>query len=254
MNIFSEVKEQLTTRQVAESYGLRILKNGVARCPFHDDRHPSMKVDKNYHCFACGVGGDVIDYTARMYGLSQYDAAKKLIEDFGLHVQTEAMSREERQRLRREKEERMRIIQIKKKFYRWCEETIELLKDALVQIEDSGQVLYGKPPDVMFSEDYAMMLHAEPIINYWLDILCMGKEQEKKELFMKGRKEVEHVVDCQHFFRQIFLGYFSDIVQAFDTLRKNVCGDDYTSLHNPIVLSSVLPAYGMFHSIQILFL
>ena len=62
------------------------------------------------------------------------------------------------------------------------------------------------------------------------------------------------MVDCQHFFRQIFLGYFSDIVQAFDTLRKNVCGDDYTSLHNPIVLSSVLPAYGMFHSIQILFL
>ena len=66
MNIFSEVKEQLTTRQVAESYGLRIRKNGVACCPFHDDRHPSMKVDKNYHCFACGVGGDVIDYTARM--------------------------------------------------------------------------------------------------------------------------------------------------------------------------------------------
>ena len=61
-------------------------------------------------------------------------------------------------------------------------------------------------------------------------------------------------LDCQHFFRQIFLGYFSDIVQAFDTLRTNVCGDDYTSLHNPIVLSSVLPAYGMFHSIQILFL
>lgn len=67
---------------------------------------------------------------------------------------------------------------------------------------------------------------------------------------LSGDKEV----DCQHFFRQIFLGYFSDIVQAFDTLRKNVCGDDYTSLHNPIVLSSVLPAYGMFHSIQILFL
>lgn len=67
-------------------------------------------------------------------------------------------------------------------------------------------------------------------------------------------KDGDVILDCQHFFRQIFLGYFSDIVQAFDTLRKNVCGDDYTSLHNPIVLSSVLPAYGMFHSIQILFL
>lgn len=71
---------------------------------------------------------------------------------------------------------------------------------------------------------------------------------------MYGLSYCKYGMDCQHFFRQIFLGYFSDIVQAFDTLRKNVCGDDYTSLHNPIVLSSVLPAYGMFHSIQILFL
>lgn len=75
---------------------------------------------------------------------------------------------------------------------------------------------------------------------------------ENKESLSSNKAAI--YVDCQHFFRQIFLGYFSDIVQAFDTLRKNVCGDDYTSLHNPIVLSSVLPAYGMFHSIQILFL
>ena len=45
-------------------------------------------------------------------------------------------------------------------------------------------------------------------------------------------------MDCQHFFRQIFLGYFPDIVQAFDTLGRNVYGDDYTSLHNPETLSS----------------
>lgn len=80
---------------------------------------------------------------------------------------------------------------------------------------------------------------------------------DKKRATNKGnlpKYYVEGSLDCQHFFRQIFLGYFSDIVQAFDTLRTNVCGDDYTSLHNPIVLSSVLPAYGMFHSIQILFL
>ena len=81
-------------------------------------------------------------------------------------------------------------------------------------------------------------------------IVSMTEELTSMQDQIKKMQEV----DCQHFFRQIFLGYFSDIVQAFDTLRKNVCGDDYTSLHNPIVLSSVLPAYGMFHSIQILFL
>ena len=48
----------------------------MACCPFHKDRHPSMKADKIYHCFACGVGGDAIDFTARLFGLSQYEAAK----------------------------------------------------------------------------------------------------------------------------------------------------------------------------------
>ena len=81
-----------------------------------------------------------------------------------------------------------------------------------------------------------------------------GNEKRKGRTSVREKLKRFRDVDCQHFFRQIFLGYFSDIVQAFDTLRKNVCGDDYTSLHNPIVLSSVLPAYGMFHSIQILFL
>ena len=43
LDIFSEVKAHLTARQVAESYGLHVRRNGTACCPFHDDRHPSMK-------------------------------------------------------------------------------------------------------------------------------------------------------------------------------------------------------------------
>lgn len=97
------------------------------------------------------------------------------------------------------------------------------------------------------------------LINYCLRIVFNHYEKpfdlDHKKIFFDKYSDLSiDKLDCQHFFRQIFLGYFSDIVQAFDTLRKNVCGDDYTSLHNPIVLSSVLPAYGMFHSIQILFL
>ena len=45
-----------------------------------------MKIDINYHCFACGAGGDVIDYVSRMFGLSQYGAARKLIDDFCLPI------------------------------------------------------------------------------------------------------------------------------------------------------------------------
>ena len=50
----------------------------MACCPFHDDKHPSMKVDRRFHCFACQADGDVIDFTSRLFGLSSKEAALKL--------------------------------------------------------------------------------------------------------------------------------------------------------------------------------
>ena len=60
MTLFEQVKECVTARQAAEHYGIKVKRNGMACCPFHKDRHPSMKADKMYHCFACGVGGDAM--------------------------------------------------------------------------------------------------------------------------------------------------------------------------------------------------
>lgn len=196
MNIFSEVKEHLTARQAAEYYGLQVKRNGLACCPFHDDKHPSMKIDKNYHCFACGVGGDAIDYVSRMFGLSQYDAALKLIGDFTLPVDAKGSAElrvQEKERIRREKTERERITRIQERFEKWCSQTIDMLRNCILEIDDVNRFLIGKPPDITFSEDYAQMLHAEPLINYWLDILCMGDVSEKQELFLKDRKKVEEI-------------------------------------------------------------
>ena len=196
LNIFSEVKEHLTARQAAEYYGLKVKRNGTACCPFHDDKHPSMKIDKNYHCFACGVGGDAVDYVSRMFGLSQYDAALKLIEDFVLPINTKGnkdLSVQEKERIRREKAERERIVHIKKRFEKWCSQTIDILRKCILEIDNVNHFLIGKPPDIIFSEDYAQMLHAEPLINYWLDILCMGDISERQELFLMDRKKVEEI-------------------------------------------------------------
>ena len=76
MNIFQEVKERVTARQVAERYGLKVRRNGMACCPFHNDKHPSMKIDQNYYCFACGAKGDAVNYVAVLFGLSQLEAVK----------------------------------------------------------------------------------------------------------------------------------------------------------------------------------
>ena len=84
MNVFEAVKENVTARQAAEMYGIRVNRNGMACCPFHDDRNPSLKVDKRFHCFGCQADGDVIDFVARLYGLPGLEAAKKLAADFGI--------------------------------------------------------------------------------------------------------------------------------------------------------------------------
>ena len=76
MNVFEAVKQSVTTRQAAEHYGLSVNRFGKAACPFHQDRVPSMKVDKRFHCFGCGADGDVIDSVAKLYGVDAKNAAE----------------------------------------------------------------------------------------------------------------------------------------------------------------------------------
>ena len=85
MNIFTDVKAAVTTRQAAVFYGLKVSASGMTCCPFHSDKHPSMKVDERYYCFGCHETGDVIDFVSHLFGLTPYQAAQKLAEDFCLH-------------------------------------------------------------------------------------------------------------------------------------------------------------------------
>ena len=85
-NLFHAVKAAVTTRQLAELYGLRPDRRGMVCCPFHGDKHPSMKVDTRFHCFACGADGDVIDFAARLHGLSKWDAARRIAGELNLSV------------------------------------------------------------------------------------------------------------------------------------------------------------------------
>ena len=89
-SVFEVVKQSVTAREAAELYGIAVGRGGMACCPFHDDRHPSMKVDTRFHCFGCDADGDVIDFTARLYDLSPKGAAEKLAQDFGLSYDSKA--------------------------------------------------------------------------------------------------------------------------------------------------------------------
>ena len=89
MDVFRVVKDNVTARQVAEYYSMKIGRNGMACCPFHDDKHPSMKLDKRYYCFGCGEKGDAIDFVGKYFGMTFKDAAMKIADDFGLEYKSE---------------------------------------------------------------------------------------------------------------------------------------------------------------------
>lgn len=89
MNQFESVKAAVPLRDAAKHYGLTVSRNGMTCCPFHEDRHPSLKMNEDYFfCFGCGASGDVIDFTARLFGISLKDAAAKLAADFGISAET----------------------------------------------------------------------------------------------------------------------------------------------------------------------
>ena len=82
---YQKLKEKVSVRDYAESIGYEISGNGMIRCPFHNDRTPSMKIDEShYHCFGCGAHGDVIGFVAELYGISNSAAAKRIMYEFGL--------------------------------------------------------------------------------------------------------------------------------------------------------------------------
>lgn len=107
---YEEIKSSVGMRQAAEFYGFPVDRQGRCICPFHRDRHPSMKIyphNRGYYCFSCGAGGDVITFAGKLYGLDNESAARKLIEDFHLPIHTEGLSyREKREREKKVRQRR----------------------------------------------------------------------------------------------------------------------------------------------------
>jgi DNA primase len=107
-----EIKDRVDIVEVVSSY-LPLKRSGANNqglCPFHQEKTPSFNVNSArqiFHCFGCGVGGNVFSFLMRMEGLSFPDAVKRLGEKVGIEVEEEEISpaeirrREVRERLAR---------------------------------------------------------------------------------------------------------------------------------------------------------
>ena len=91
MSIFETIKTAVSVPQAATYYGMKIQRNNMTRCCFHDDHPPSMKLnDTYYYCFAYLEHGDVIDLVAQLHRESHYVAVQRIAKDFGIGPNTPA--------------------------------------------------------------------------------------------------------------------------------------------------------------------
>ena len=182
-NVFEAVKQSVSTREAAEFYGIKVSRTGMACCPFHDDKNPSMKVDQRYHCFGCGADGDVIDFTAKLFDLSPKEAAEKLAQDFGLIYDSQAPPR---RRYVRQKTEAQKFREDRQRCYRVLSDYYYLLKKWEA---DNSPRTPEEEPHPRFVE----AIQKKTYVEYLLDLFLYESEEEQKAWIAEHTAEITHL-------------------------------------------------------------
>ena len=181
MTIYETIKAAISVKQAAEHYGLKVSRNGMVCCPFHNDRHPSMKLNEGYFfCFGCGAKGDVIDLVAKLFDLSSYETAQRLVSDFCLDpdkpipksIQRKSKIRTEAQWLK--ENERLCFFVLNE--YLW------LLRDWQKQYAPQ------MPQDTM-DDRFVEACHKIDPTEYRLDILLQGDSHKRSEIINERMAE-----------------------------------------------------------------
>ena len=170
-NVFEMVKQSVTVREAAERYGIEVKRGGMACCPFHDDKNPSMKLNEEYfYCFGCGATGDVIDLTARLYNLSPKEAAEKLAQDFGLIYDSQAPPR---RRYVRQKTEAQKFQENRDHAFRILADYFHLLRKW-----EAGYT--PKTPEEPMHPRFLEAVQQKDYIGYLLDSFLEDSPEEQK--------------------------------------------------------------------------
>ena len=183
-NLFETVKQSITIREAAERYGIEVKRGGMVCCPFHDDKNPSMKLNKEYfYCFGCGATDDVIDLASRLYNLSPKEAAEKLAQDFGLIYDSQAPPR---RNYVRQKTETQQFREDRQRCYRILSDYYYLLK--------KWENAYS--PHTPEEEPHPLFVEAiqkKTYVEYLLDLFLYESEEEQKAWIAEHTAEITHL-------------------------------------------------------------
>ena len=162
MDAFRAIKEAIPMREAVVQYGFEPDRVGRICCPFHDDQNPSLRLYEGsggWWCFVCNEGGSVIDFTAKLFGLSFLQAAKKLDHDFSLGLMDGSVDPNDavrRDKIRRQKEAARR--QYRSEYDSKCQEANEIRS---MPLPPPGSPVWGEYAALLGRPDY--------LENYWFE-------------------------------------------------------------------------------------
>ena len=179
MTIYENIKMAISVKQAAEHYGLKVNRSGMTCCPFHNDWHPSLKLNEDYFfCFGCGAKGDVIDLVAKLLNLSNHEAVQKLAADFGLDPKpptAAAMVKPKRPYIRQFREDEMLCFRV--------------LTDYLYLLEDWKVRYAPKTPDEPYNDRFVEACQMHCHIEYMADVLTVGELEQRVAVVYKLMKD-----------------------------------------------------------------
>ena len=187
MRLFETIKETITVGQVADYYGMKIGRNNTICCPFHNDRHPSMKLNPMYYyCFGCGATGDVIQFVANLFGLSNYEAARKIAADFGITPDHPPMA------AALKKPEYIDDKRKQKEVY----ECQKMICEYLHRLEKWKVIYAPEHPDLPMDERFEEACENLSYVEYLADYLTFAEENERIDA-VKAMKEAGVINDLK---------------------------------------------------------
>ena len=193
-DVFKAVKHSVTARQVAEMYGIEVKHNGMACCPFHDDKTPSMKLDERYYCFGCHASGDAIDFVSNLFQIGSREAALKIAEEF--HIPYDPKGRHGRGKpITPEQKKEWKMRQLQKDFREWRGKVLSDLNGDYRILTEKVERYAPADRDAPFPQAFVQAYNDRTLVEFYISLLETAPRETQSKLYLRDRAAIAALDD-----------------------------------------------------------
>lgn len=189
-DVFKVIKQNVTARQVAELYGLQVKHNGMACCPFHDDKTPSMKLDERFYCFGCHATGDATDFVSELFQIDKLEAAKQIADDFHLDYDRSSKANWKRPMTSEQKKE-LEMRQMRRDFRAWRSKVLSDLNGDYRLLNERFEAFRPTDRDAPFSHRFVEAVKDRDTVMFYIDLLENAPKESQIKVFLCEKDSIE---------------------------------------------------------------